>query len=81
MNYCIVAFGIVMIISVIQWFVDGSKNYTGPKLELEAPILTAVRSPDNLKGQYHDRSPAQEKVGDESGASKASAGDLSEKDN
>ncbi len=36
MNYCIVAFAIVMIISMIQWFVDGRKNYSGPKLDLDA---------------------------------------------
>ena len=32
MNYCIVAFGIVLMISMIQWFVDGRKNFTGPKV-------------------------------------------------
>ena len=31
MNYCIVAFAIVVIISLIQWFVDGKKNFTGPR--------------------------------------------------
>ncbi|KAF2216292.1 hypothetical protein CERZMDRAFT_64731 [Cercospora zeae-maydis SCOH1-5] len=34
MNYCIVAFAVVFIISVVQWFVDGAKNYSGPKPEL-----------------------------------------------
>jgi choline transport protein len=36
MNYCIVAFAIVIIISVSQWYVDGKKNYTGPKLDVDA---------------------------------------------
>ena len=36
MNYCIVAFAIVIIISIIQWYVDGKKNYTGPKLDVDA---------------------------------------------
>jgi len=36
MNYCIVAFAILLIISTIQWFVDGRKNFTGPKIDLEA---------------------------------------------
>jgi choline transport protein len=36
MNYCIVAFAIVLIISIVQWYVDGKKNYTGPKLDMEA---------------------------------------------
>lgn len=34
MNYCIVAFAIVLIISVIQWYVDGRRNYKGPSIEL-----------------------------------------------
>ena len=36
MNYCIVAFAIVIIISISQWYVDGKKNYTGPKLDVDA---------------------------------------------
>jgi choline transport protein len=36
MNYCIVAFAIVLIISIIQWYVDGKKNYSGPKLDMDA---------------------------------------------
>ena len=36
MNYCVAAFAIVLIVSVVQWFVDGSKNYSGPLVDLEA---------------------------------------------
>ena len=36
MNYCIVAFAIVIIISVVQWFVDGRKNFHGPQIDLDA---------------------------------------------
>jgi choline transport protein len=36
MNYCIVAFAIVVIISITQWYVDGKKNYTGPKVDVDA---------------------------------------------
>jgi choline transport protein len=36
MNYCIVAFAIIIIISTFQWFIDGRKNYSGPKLDVEA---------------------------------------------
>jgi len=36
MNYCVAAFAIVLIISVIQWFVDGRKNYTGPQIDVDA---------------------------------------------
>ncbi|RAH71859.1 amino acid transporter [Aspergillus aculeatinus CBS 121060] len=34
MNYCVVAFGIILIISLMQWVVDGRKNFTGPRVEL-----------------------------------------------
>lgn len=33
MNYCIVAFGIILIISVAQWIVDGRRNYKGPHVD------------------------------------------------
>ena len=36
MNYCIVAFAIWLIISVVQWYVDGKKNYTGPSIDMKA---------------------------------------------
>lgn len=49
MNYCVVAFAIVLIISMIQWFVDGRKNYKGPKVELDDQVLTAVNSPVNVR--------------------------------
>ncbi|KAJ5864528.1 Amino acid/polyamine transporter I [Penicillium soppii] len=35
MNYCVAAFGIVFIISTIQWIVDGRKNFVGPRIEVE----------------------------------------------
>jgi hypothetical protein len=31
----VAAFGIVFIISTIQWFVDGRKNFVGPRIEME----------------------------------------------
>ena len=40
MNYCIVAFAIIIIISTIQWFVDGRKNYKGPHID-EAAMKNA----------------------------------------
>ncbi|KAL4783514.1 amino acid/polyamine transporter I [Aspergillus varians] len=40
MNYCVAAFGIVFIISAIQWVFDGRKNFTGPRVDTE--VLVAV---------------------------------------
>lgn len=51
MNYCVVAFAVVFIISMIQWFVDGRKNYTGPKVHFEDHVLIATRSPEGYPSQ------------------------------
>ena len=34
MNYCVVVFFIILVISIIQWLVDGRKNYKGPQIEM-----------------------------------------------
>ncbi|RMZ73128.1 amino acid polyamine transporter i [Pyrenophora seminiperda CCB06] len=44
MNYCVVAFGIILFISTFQWFVDGRKNFTGPRADIE--VLEALTSRD-----------------------------------
>ena len=44
MNYCIVAFAVWLAISVFQWFFDGRKNYTGPKMDIDAQVLVATDS-------------------------------------
>jgi hypothetical protein len=28
-------FGIVVVVSVFQWFIDGRKNFTGPRVNLD----------------------------------------------
>jgi len=35
MNYCIVAFAIIILISGIQWIVDGRKNFEGPRITID----------------------------------------------
>lgn len=47
MNYCIVAFTIIIIISTVQWFVDGRKNFTGPRVGMGLEVLEAVKSQQN----------------------------------
>jgi choline transport protein len=36
MNYCVVAFAIILVISTIQWVVDGRKNFEGPRVTIDA---------------------------------------------
>lgn len=38
-DYCIVAFAIIILISVFQWIVDGRKNFTGPRVNLIAETV------------------------------------------
>jgi choline transport protein len=57
-DYCIVAFGIILFISTFQWFIDGRKNFTGPKADMGIEVLEALKShehepttdPADLKG-------------------------------
>lgn len=35
MNYCVVAFAIILIVSTIQWIVDGRKNFEGPRITID----------------------------------------------
>lgn len=41
-DYCVAAFGIVLVISTFQWFVDGRKNYTGPRMNSDVDVLAGV---------------------------------------
>lgn len=65
-NYCIVAFGIWLTISLIQWFVDGRKNYTGPAVTTDDHVLVAAPTE-----REHER------VGTSSSSEKASGNDAS----
>ncbi|GAB0138491.1 hypothetical protein EsDP_00006726 [Epichloe bromicola] len=39
MNYCVVVFAIIIIISAFQWVVDGHENFTGPRVNLVAETV------------------------------------------
>ncbi|KAF2138141.1 uncharacterized protein K452DRAFT_321488 [Aplosporella prunicola CBS 121167] len=41
MNYCVVVFAIVVLISGITWVFDGRKNYAGPKLDKDLEVIHA----------------------------------------
>ncbi|PNS21597.1 Choline transport protein [Sphaceloma murrayae] len=66
MNYCIVAFGIVLIIAVFQWYVDGRKNFTGPKVDTEDNVLVAPRTNEDERasnGWYQNAKEAEAQEG------------------
>jgi choline transport protein len=60
MNYCVVAFGIWLMISLLTYIFDGRKNYTGPKVEIvDDQVLTASPSPEamrtNVEADYSEK--------------------------
>ncbi|KAF1998382.1 amino acid transporter [Amniculicola lignicola CBS 123094] len=63
MNYCIVAFAIIILISTIQWFADGRKNFTGPRTEMGLEILEAVKDqPENPMDDEHGKTALDEEA-------------------
>jgi amino acid permease (GABA permease) len=39
MNYCVVAFAIIILISAFQWVIDGRKNFEGPRITIETDVI------------------------------------------
>lgn len=35
LDYCVAALGIVFLVSLFQWIVDGRKNFTGPRVNID----------------------------------------------
>ncbi|KAK5204609.1 hypothetical protein LTR41_009781 [Exophiala xenobiotica] len=64
MNYCIAAFAIVLIVSVIQWFVDGRKNYTGPQIDVDALKSGEVVGMAPTEGNVGERQSAETLTGE-----------------
>ncbi|KAI9370717.1 amino acid permease [Aspergillus egyptiacus] len=42
MNYCVAAMGIIFIVSTLQWLVDGRKNFTGPRVHVDAEVMAVM---------------------------------------
>ncbi|KAH9869870.1 hypothetical protein J1614_006790 [Plenodomus biglobosus] len=56
MNYCVVAFGIILFISTLQWLVDGRKNFTGPRNdEVIEGMESDIISNQDMPGPKHPK--------------------------
>ncbi|OQD93259.1 hypothetical protein PENSOL_c034G08056 [Penicillium solitum] len=55
MNYCIAAFAVIIIISVFQWFVDGRKNFTGPRVDITIDALDTVPTREERESSMHEK--------------------------
>jgi choline transport protein len=60
MNYCAAGLTIIFIISTIQWFVDGRKNYRGPQLD-EGVLQTAEIAGLQVESRGQDSGEMREK--------------------
>lgn len=54
MNYCIVAFGVILLIAGTTWFVDGRKHYKGPQLDVDGMLHGKVEGMDPLQNDSSD---------------------------
>jgi choline transport protein len=65
MNYCVVVFAIILGVSVGQWFVDGKRNFRGPRVDEEV-VRSSIQAvgPRDLRGESEELAP-----GDQSGVS------------
>lgn len=52
-DYCIAAFAIILAISIIQWFIDGRKTFTGPRVNLDDYVIEPAREEDSSKDEGH----------------------------
>lgn len=50
MNYCIVAFGVILIIAGGTWIIDGRKSYKGPAVDIQGMFHGNVDGLDGLEG-------------------------------
>ncbi|KJZ71615.1 hypothetical protein HIM_09009 [Hirsutella minnesotensis 3608] len=46
MNYCIVAFGVILLIAALTWIFDGRRNYSGPKIDVQSMLVGKVEGLD-----------------------------------
>ncbi|KAF1942893.1 amino acid transporter [Clathrospora elynae] len=63
MNYCVVAFGIILFISTFQWFVDGRKNFTGPRSDTGLEVLEGMKSQEQDDAESRHLKVAGEELG------------------
>jgi choline transport protein len=62
-DYCVVAFGIILFISTFQWFVDGRKNFTGPRTDMGLEVLEAMKSHEQPEVETRHVKVAGEELG------------------
>lgn len=65
MNYCIVAFGVILLIAGTTWILDGRKHYKGPQLDVDAMLDGKILGAEPLQVASDSEKPTvQAKEGD-----------------
>jgi hypothetical protein len=59
----VVAFGIILFVSTFQWFVDGRKNFTGPRTDMGLEVLEAMKSQEQGPAEPRHPKVAGEELG------------------
>ncbi|KAH7240008.1 amino acid/polyamine transporter I [Fusarium redolens] len=62
MNYAVVAFAAIIIVSSIQWFVDGRHHFKGPTFEEDALFVSGVEETSGVKIGEHDNDSKVNKI-------------------
>lgn len=55
MNYCIVAFGVILFISGTTWLIDGRKHYKGPSMDVDGMLNGKVEAMDPMKEESSEK--------------------------
>ncbi|KAI1497956.1 amino acid/polyamine transporter I [Biscogniauxia marginata] len=56
MNYCIVAFGVILLIAGVTWIFDGRNNYKGPHVDIEGLLQGKVEGMEPLHQNQSEES-------------------------
>jgi choline transport protein len=62
MNYAVVAFAAIIIVSSIQWFVDGRHHFKGPTFDEDALFVSGVEETSGVKIGEHDNDSKVNKI-------------------
>ncbi|KAI0021752.1 amino acid/polyamine transporter I [Xylariomycetidae sp. FL0641] len=59
MNYCVAAFGVILLIAGTTWIFDGRKHYTGPHVDVDGLLHGKVEGMDPLNSDEATAPPAK----------------------
>lgn len=61
MNYAVAAFGVMILIAVTTWFIDGRKHYVGPQVDVDGLLNGKVEGMEPVQTRESYTDPTTEK--------------------